>query len=94
VARIFVDTNVLFPFSVMDLMLALSEDAVHEVVWSDRLLDEWERVIVREQHRSADAAAAISAAIRTRICALFSTRFAMRPWQLSRVWQEESGGRP
>jgi hypothetical protein len=31
VARVFVDTNVLFPFSVMDLMLALTEDAVHEV---------------------------------------------------------------
>ena len=28
-ARIFVDTNVLFPFSVMDLLLALSEDGIH-----------------------------------------------------------------
>lgn len=28
-ARVFVDTNVLFPFSLMDLMLALTEDAVH-----------------------------------------------------------------
>jgi hypothetical protein len=33
-ARVFVDTNVLFPFSVMDLMLALTEDSVHEVLWS------------------------------------------------------------
>ncbi len=63
-ARIFVDTNVLFPFSVMDLMLALTEDAVHEVAWSDALLDEWERVIVEQQHRSADVAARITAAIR------------------------------
>lgn len=62
--RIFVDTNVLFPFSVMDLMLALAEDGVHDVMWTDRLLEEWERVIVRERHRSADAAAAISASVR------------------------------
>ncbi|QYC40856.1 hypothetical protein Nocox_16210 [Nonomuraea coxensis DSM 45129] len=62
--RVFVDTNVLFPFSLMDLMLALTEDAVHTVIWSDHLLEEWERVIVREQHRSAAAAARISSAIR------------------------------
>ena len=36
-ARIFVDTNVLFPYSVMDLMLALTEDAVHEVIWTETL---------------------------------------------------------
>ncbi|RSM56673.1 hypothetical protein DMB66_33635 [Actinoplanes sp. ATCC 53533] len=62
--RVFVDTNVLFPFSVMDLMLALTEDSVHEVLWTNALLAEWERVIVREQRRSAASAAAITAAIR------------------------------
>lgn len=62
--RVFVDTNVLFPFSVMDLMLALSEDGVHDVMWTDRLLDEWERVIVRERQRSVDAAAAVVASVR------------------------------
>ena len=63
-ARVFVDTNVLFPFSVMDLMLALTEDFVHEVLWSEALLAEWERVIVREERRSAASAASITAAIR------------------------------
>jgi hypothetical protein len=62
--RVFVDTNVLFPFSVTDLMLALTEDSVHEIVWSERLLLEWERVIVREQRRSAESAAAVTRAIR------------------------------
>lgn len=62
--KVFVDTNVLFPFSVMDLMLALTEDSVHEVLWTKALLAEWERVIVREQRRSAASAAAITAAIR------------------------------
>jgi predicted nucleic acid-binding protein len=64
VAKVFIDTNVLFPFSVMDLMLALTEDGIHDVMWSDDLLDEWERVIVRERRRSPDAAAAIAATIR------------------------------
>jgi hypothetical protein len=50
--RVFIDTNVLFPFSVMDLMLALTEDGVHEVLWTKALLAEWERVIVREQGSS------------------------------------------
>lgn len=63
-ARVFVDTNVLFPFSIMDLLLALTEDAVHEILWTEDLLSEWERVIVREHRRSPESAAAISAAIR------------------------------
>lgn len=62
--RVFVDTTVLFPFSVMDVMLALTEDGVHEVLWPQALLAEWERVIVREQRRPAASAAAITAAIR------------------------------
>lgn len=62
--RVFVDTNVLFPFSVMDVMLALTEDSVHDVLWTQALLAEWERVIVREQRRSAASAVAITAAIR------------------------------
>ncbi|XKK36892.1 PIN domain-containing protein [Nocardiopsis sp. ARC36] len=63
-SRIFVDTNVLFPFSVMDLLLALTEDMVHEVIWTERLLAEWKRVIVREHHRSEGSAEAITSAIR------------------------------
>jgi predicted nucleic acid-binding protein len=48
----------------MDLMLALTEDGIHDVMWTDDLLDEWERVIVESQRRSPDAAAAITATIR------------------------------
>jgi len=48
----------------MDLLLALTEDGVHQVLWTDELLDEWERVIVREHHRSAETAASVTAAIR------------------------------
>jgi predicted nucleic acid-binding protein len=63
-ARVFADTNVLFPFSIMDLLLALTEDMVHEVIWTERLLAEWQRVIVREQRRSPASAEAITSAIR------------------------------
>jgi len=62
--RVFADSNVLFPFSVMDLLLALSEDGVHDVIWTDDLLDEWERVIVREHKRSPKSAAQITNAVR------------------------------
>src|SRR5688500_11174701 len=62
--RVLADTNVLFPFSVMDLLLALSEDGVHDVIWTDALLQEWEEVIVREHRRSPKSAAGITSAIR------------------------------
>lgn len=48
----------------MDLFLALSENGIVEVVWTDELLDEWERVIVRKHHRSQESAASVTAAIR------------------------------
>ncbi len=54
--RIFADTNVLFPFSVMDLLLALSEDGLHELIWTEALLDEWQDVILREHKRTKKAA--------------------------------------
>jgi hypothetical protein len=62
--RIFADTNVLFPFSVMDVLLALSEDGVHDVLWTDALLTEWEDVVVREQKRSPESAASVTTAVR------------------------------
>ncbi len=54
--RVFVDSNELFPFSVMDLILTLAEDQLFEFVWSEELFDEWERVIVREGRRSQESA--------------------------------------
>lgn len=63
-ARVLVDTNVLFPFSVMDLMLALTEDHIHDLVLTEALISEWQRVIVRERRRSEAAAASIADAIR------------------------------
>ena len=39
--RVFVDSNELFPFTVMDLILTLAEDQLFVFVWSEELLDEW-----------------------------------------------------
>jgi len=64
VERLYLDTNVLFPMTLMDLMLAMAEDFHHDLLWSDFLLDEWERVIVRERRRTPEQASAITGAIR------------------------------
>jgi len=58
---VFVGTNVLFPFSVMDLLLVLTEDAVHEVIWADALLDEWRRSPSAITAAGAPSAASVTA---------------------------------
>lgn len=62
--RVLADSDVLFPFSLMDLLLALSEDSVHEMIWTDDLLDEWERVIVGKEKRSPASAAQVTRTVR------------------------------
>jgi hypothetical protein len=37
-ARVFIDTNVLFPFTLMDLNLSLAADYIHDLVCSERLV--------------------------------------------------------
>lgn len=63
--RVYVDANELFPFAVMDILLALAEDLIIDFVWSDELLDEWERVIVREGKRSPESARSVTSAVRS-----------------------------
>ncbi|MEO6628734.1 MAG: hypothetical protein ABIP03_09220 [Aquihabitans sp.] len=62
--RLYLDTNVLFPMTLMDLLLAMAEDFHYDLLWSDFLLEEWEPVIVREQRRTPEQATAITSAIR------------------------------
>ena len=59
--RVFVDSNELFPFTVMDLVLTLAEDQLIEFVWTEELLDEWERVIVARGKRTKESARSVSA---------------------------------
>lgn len=63
--RVYVDANELFPFAVMDAVLALAEDLVIDFIWSDELLEEWERVIVREGRRSPESAQSVGRAVRS-----------------------------
>ena len=62
--RVFVDTSELFPFTLMDLLLTLSEDLLFTWVWTDELLDEWERVIVEHGQRTSESARSVSDAVR------------------------------
>lgn len=64
VERVFIDTNELFPFTVMDVLLTLSEDRLFDWVWTDELLDEGEEVIVRERQRTLTSARSVTAAVR------------------------------
>lgn len=63
--RVFIDTSELFPFTIMDVLLTLSEDFLFTWVWTDELLDEWEEVIVREGKRTPESAASVAGAVRT-----------------------------
>ncbi len=63
--RVFIDTSELFPFTIMDVLLTLSEDFLFAWVWTDELLDEWEHVIVREGVRTPDSARSVTDAVRT-----------------------------
>jgi hypothetical protein len=50
--KAFIDTSELFPFTVMDLLLTLADQFVWTRIWTDELLDGWERVIVETKHRA------------------------------------------
>jgi len=62
--RVFIDTSELYPFTLMDLLLNLSEDLLFTWVWSDELLDEWERVIVSGGGRTKESAISVTDAVR------------------------------
>lgn len=63
--RVFIDTSELFPFTIMDVLLTMAEDLLFTWVWTDELLDEWERVIVREGERTPESARSVADAVRS-----------------------------
>ncbi len=63
--RVFIDTSELFPFTIMDVLLTMSEDFLFTWVWTDEVLDEWEEVIVREGLRTPQSAHSVADAVRT-----------------------------
>lgn len=62
--RVFVDTATLYPISVADLVLRLAEFGLFELLWSDHLLAEVERVLVDNKGLAPDRAAYFCECIR------------------------------
>lgn len=62
--RVFVDTSVLYPISIADLLLRLADIAIHEIRWSEDLLAEVERVLVDDKGLSPTQAAYFCSCIR------------------------------
>lgn len=63
--RVFIDTSELYPFTMMDVLLTMSENFLFTWMWTDELLDEWERVIVRDRQRTPESARSITDAVRS-----------------------------
>ena len=62
--RVFPDTNVCYPISLLDLVLRLDEAELHEIVWTDDLLDELAGKWVGKGARSPEAAVKVCDDIR------------------------------
>lgn len=62
--RVLIDTSELYPFTVMDVLLTMSEELLFTWVWTDELLEEWERVIVAGGVRTRESARSVTAAVR------------------------------
>jgi predicted nucleic acid-binding protein len=69
--KVFIDTSELFPFTIMDVLLTLAENLVFTWVWTDELLDEWERVIVETKHRTPESANSVTTAVRAHFASGF-----------------------
>lgn len=62
-ARVFLDTSICTPISVLDLMLRCDEHDLHRIAWTEDLLAELELVWVRQGARSAESARGITDSI-------------------------------
>lgn len=63
--RVLPDTNVCYPISLLDLVLRLDEAELHELVWTEDLLDELAHIWVEKGARSAAAAEKVCGDIRS-----------------------------
>jgi predicted nucleic acid-binding protein len=63
--RIFLDTNVCYPISLLDLFLRLDEASLHEIIWTEDLLRELAEKWVEQGARSRASAMRICDEIRS-----------------------------
>jgi predicted nucleic acid-binding protein len=54
--RVVLDANVLFPFTLRDTLLRAAEAGVYQLYWSDAILDEVQRNLVRQGVATAEQA--------------------------------------
>ncbi|HEV2952482.1 MAG TPA: PIN domain-containing protein [Candidatus Dormibacteraeota bacterium] len=59
------DTCVLYPYSLCDVLLRLAERELYDPYWSERILEELERTLVKDRHTPEQAARRIAAMRRT-----------------------------
>lgn len=58
------DANVLYPFSLRDLLLRLAEQELYDVVWSERILDETTRSLIEDHQVTEEQATRLTEAMR------------------------------
>lgn len=63
-ARVFADTNTLYPYYICDLLLQCDIEGLFEVLWTEDLLAELIEVIPRSGHKSEDSVRRMCQAIR------------------------------
>ncbi|HEY6760979.1 MAG TPA: PIN domain-containing protein [Baekduia sp.] len=63
--KVVLDANVLFPLSLRDLLLRLAEQELFEPVWSERILDEMTRNLVKTGKGSPEQADALRRVMQT-----------------------------
>lgn len=77
--RVFIDTSELSRFTVIDVLPTKAEARLYNSVWTGKVLDERQEVIVREGHRTSVSAASVAEAVRS-----YFGRFRIR-WPSSRL---------
>lgn len=63
--RAVVDACVLYPFGVRDTLLALAEEELYDVLWSERILEEMRRNVVLDGRMTEEGAASTLRAMST-----------------------------
>lgn len=61
--KVVVDANVLFPFSLRDVLLRAAADDFFQLYWSEQILDEMERNLVATHMATSEQAARLRAAM-------------------------------
>lgn len=62
--KVVLDANVLYPFSLRDTLLRLAERGLYDLIWSERILDEVRRNLIKDGHADEANASRLLAVMR------------------------------